>query len=289
MKDFGEVDTILGIKVKKDSRGFTLSQSHYIASVINKFKHLNVKDANAPIDPNIKLIKNEGRAIAQIEYASAIGSFMYASQCTRPDVVFAISKLSKFTSNPSSEHWKAIGRVFGYLKKIKNLGLQYTKFPKILEGYIETSWISSAGENKFTSGWIFTLKGGAVYWKSKKQICITHSTMESDFVALAETGKEAEWLRNLLYEIPLDIKDISSIPILCDNQATLARAYNEVYNEKCRHMSLRHEYVRKLIKHGVIFLTSVKSSENLADPFTKPLTKEVVRSTSSKMGLKLLK
>ena len=54
-------------------------------------------------------------------------------------------------------------------------------------------------------------------------------------------------------------------------------------------MSLRHECVRKLIKYGVISLTFVKSSENLADPFTKPLTKELVRSTSSKMGLKLLK
>ena len=88
-------------------------------------------------------MKNDGRAIAQLEYASAIGSLMYATQCIRPDIAFAVSKLSRFTSNPSVDHWKAIGRVFGYLKKTKNLGLYYSKFPAILEGYTDASWISS--------------------------------------------------------------------------------------------------------------------------------------------------
>ena len=70
---------------------------------------------------------------------------------------------------------------------------------------------------------------------------------------------------------------MSSISILCDNQATLARAYSDIYNGKSRHISLRHDYVRKLIKDGVISLTFVKSNENLADPFTKPLTRDLVK------------
>lgn len=70
------------------------------------------------------------------------------------------------------------------MKKIKNLVLQYTKFSTILEGYTNDSWISSSGS-------IFTLGGGIVSWKSNKQTCITHSTMELEFVVLAEIGKEA--------------------------------------------------------------------------------------------------
>lgn len=112
--------------------------------------------------------------------------------------------------------------------------------------------------------------------------------MESEFVALSETGKEAEWLKELLYEIPLGPKIISSIPIMCDSQATLAKAYNEVYNGKSRHMSLRHDYIRKLIKSGIISLNYVKSIENLADPLTKPLNRDLVNSTTRRMGLKLL-
>ena len=175
-----------------------MSQSHYIEKVLNKFSYLKIKEANIPFDPSIKLIKNDGSAMAQLEYASAIGSLMYATQCTRPDIAFAVSKVSRFTSNPSIDHWKAIGRVLGFLKKTKDLGLQYSKFPAILEGYTDASWISSLGDNKSTTGWVFILGGGAISWKSKKQTCITHSTMESEFVALAETGKEAEWLRDFL-------------------------------------------------------------------------------------------
>ncbi|KAL0292255.1 UNVERIFIED_CONTAM: hypothetical protein Scaly_2598000 [Sesamum calycinum] len=103
--------------------------------------------------------------------------------------------LSRFTSNPTIEHWKGIRRVFGYLKGTANLGLFYNRFPAVLEGYSDASWITSIGNNKSTSGWIFTLAGGAVAWASKKQTCLTHSTMEAEFVALAATSKEAEWLR----------------------------------------------------------------------------------------------
>ena len=129
-KDLGQLDTILGIKVRQHSGGFSLSQSHYIEKVLKKFSHLNIKEANNLIYPSIKLISNEGRAVAQLEYASVIGSLMYATQCTRLDIAFVVSKLSGFTSNPSVEHWKAIGRIL-----TKELSLQYSKFSIVLEGY----------------------------------------------------------------------------------------------------------------------------------------------------------
>ena len=100
--------------------------------------------------------------MAQLEYASAMGSLMYDAQCIRVDISFAVSKLSRFTNNPSMEHWKAIGRVLGYLKKTKEPSLQYSKFPAVLEGYTDASWISNVGDNKSTTGWVFTLGGGAI-------------------------------------------------------------------------------------------------------------------------------
>ncbi|WJZ95599.1 hypothetical protein VitviT2T_014358 [Vitis vinifera] len=162
MKDLGEVDTILGIKVKRNSGGYALNQTHYIEKVVSKFSHLKIKDANTPFDSSIKLELHDGRSVAQLEYASAIGSLMYAAQCTRADISFAVSKISRFISNPSVEHWKAIGRVLSYLKNTKELSLQYSKFPAILEGYSDASWISSVRDNLSTTGWVFTLGGGAV-------------------------------------------------------------------------------------------------------------------------------
>ena len=202
MKDLREVDTILGIKIKRNSVGYALNQTHYIEKVVSKFTHLKIKDANTPFDSSVKLEKNDGRAVAQLEYASAIGSLMYAAQCTRADISFAISKLSRFISNPSVENWKAIGRVLGYLKNTKELSLQYSKFFAILEGYSDASWISSVGDNLPTTSWVFTLGGGAVSWGSKKQTCISHSTMKAEFIALATIGKEAKWLMDLMVDIP---------------------------------------------------------------------------------------
>ena len=60
-----------------------------------------------------------------------------------------------------------------------------------------------------------------------------------------------------------------------------------MYNGKSRHMSLRHDYVRKLIKDGIISLLFVRTNINITDPFTKPLTRDLVKKTSLGMGLKL--
>ena len=286
MKDLNEVDTILGVKVKRHSGGFALCQSHYIEKVLSKFSHLNIKEANTPYDVSSKLTENNGREVAQIEYASAIGSLMYAMHCTRPDIAYAVCKLSRFTSSPSVDHWKAIARVLGYLKRTKNLGLFYNNFPAVLEGYTDASWITSANDNKSTSGWVFTLAGDAVSWASKKQTCITHSTMESEFVALAAASKEAEWLRNLLLDIELWPQPMPAISLHCDSQATMFKALNKIYNGKSRHISLRHEFVRQLISEGIITIVYVRSCKNLADPFTKALSRDLIRSTSAGMGLK---
>jgi hypothetical protein len=124
MKDLKEVNTILGIKVKKHNGGYALCQSHYIEKILLKFEYLRIKEVTTPYDSTVKLTENSGKAVAQLEYASAIGSLMYVIHGTRPDISFAVCKLSRYTNNPSTEHWKVIGRVLGYLKLTIGLGLK---------------------------------------------------------------------------------------------------------------------------------------------------------------------
>ena len=94
MKDLGEVDTILGIKVKRAGSQISLSQSHYIEKILTKFQHLKIKEFNTPFHSSVKLNVNSGRAVAQLEYASVVGSMMYATHCTTPDIPFDVIKLS---------------------------------------------------------------------------------------------------------------------------------------------------------------------------------------------------
>ena len=179
MKDLGVADVILGIKISKTSDGLILSQSHYIEKILKKFKQDDNSSTRTPIDVNLHLSKNNGKIISQQEYAQAIGSLMYVMNCTCPDIAYAVGKLSRYISNLGPDHWKAIVRVLRYLKYTQNYGLHYSKYPVVLEGYCDANWISDTKDLKSTSGYLFTLGGGAVSWKSSKQTCIARSTIES--------------------------------------------------------------------------------------------------------------
>ncbi|GKB47299.1 zinc finger, CCHC-type containing protein [Tanacetum coccineum] len=136
---------------------------------------------------------------------------------------------------------------------------------------------------KLNSGWVFLLGGGAILWASKKQTCITGSTMESEFAALAAVCKEAEWLKNLLLEMPLWSKPIASISIRCDSAATLAKAYSQMYNGKSRHLGVRHSMIHELITYGMVSIEFVRSQQNLADHLTKGLARDSVIKSAEGM------
>ncbi|GJX04760.1 zinc finger, CCHC-type containing protein [Tanacetum coccineum] len=193
MKDMGEADVILGIRIKHESNGIAISQSHYIEKVLRKFSYSDCTPVSTPLDTCEKLMPNRGLAVSQLEYSRVIGCLMYAMTCIRPDIAFVVGKLSRYTSNP------------------------------VLEGYTNASWISNTKDNSSTSGWVFLLGGGAISWASKKQTCITGSTIESEFVVLAAIGKEAECA------------------------ATLAKAYSQMYNGKSRHLGVKHSMISELI------------------------------------------
>ena len=141
-------------------------------------------------------------------------------------------------------------------------------------------------DSKSTSGYVFTLGGAAVSWKSSKQTVITRSTMESEFVALDKCGEEAEWLRQFIEDIPRWTKPVSAIGIHCDSQSAISRAQSKMYNGKSRHIRRRHNTIRQLLSTGVISIDYVKSKDNIADPLTKGLNRELVEKSSKGMGLK---
>ncbi|GJU87594.1 zinc finger, CCHC-type containing protein [Tanacetum coccineum] len=286
MKDMGEADVILGIKIKRENKGIVITQSHYVEKILKKFNREDCSPVSTPMDPVEKLKQNTGKPVDQLEYSRAIGCLMYAMTSTRPDIAYVVGRLSRFTSNPSRQHWKAITRVFKYLRGTKDYGLSYVGYPSVLEGYSDASWINHVEDSSSTSGWVFLLGGGAISWASKKQTCITGSTMESEFVALAAAGKEAEWLRNMIHEIPIWPKLIAPISIRCDSAPTMAKAYSQIYNGKSRHLGVRHSMIRELIMNGVISIEFVRSQKNLADHLTKGLARDLVNKSVIGMGLK---
>jgi hypothetical protein len=116
MKDLGEADVILNIKlIKGENGGVTLSQTHYVEKMLSRFGYINSKLALTPYDASLVLRRNLRIMVDQLRYCQIIGSLMYQASATRHDIAYAVSKLSHFVSNPSSEHWRALERVMCYL------------------------------------------------------------------------------------------------------------------------------------------------------------------------------
>ncbi|GJX58794.1 zinc finger, CCHC-type containing protein [Tanacetum coccineum] len=122
----------------------------------------NIILVSTPMDISEKLMPNNGQVVSQREYSKVIGFLMYAMTCTRPDISFAVGKLSRYTSNTGTQHWQTIQPVLKYLKKTMDYRLTYTGYPSVLEGYTNASWINNTKDNSSISGWVFLLGGGAI-------------------------------------------------------------------------------------------------------------------------------
>jgi len=149
-----------------------------------------------------------------------------------------------------------------------------------------SGFLVDSDETKSTSGYVFTLGGGAVTLRSAKQTIIARSTMEPKFVSLEMAESEVEWLKNFLANIPLRMKPTPSISIHCDCQSAIAINKNKTYNENNRLIQLRHNLVKQLLKRGKISIYYVKLERNLADPLTKPLRRNMIFETLRGMGFK---
>ncbi|GJW05862.1 hypothetical protein Tco_1568285 [Tanacetum coccineum] len=199
-----------------------------------------------PFDPKVQLKNNKGQSVSQLHYTQVVGSLMYIMNYTRPDLTYSVSRLSRYLHNLSKDHWDALVRVLQYLKHTIDYGLHYTKYPPVLEGYCDANWISNHNDSKSISGYVFTLRGAVVSWKSSKQTLNTRSTIEAEFVALDKAAKEAEWLRSFLKSIPLWPKPVTAVYIHCNSMSALTREKNHVYNGKSRHIRRRHNTIKDL-------------------------------------------
>ena len=214
---------------------------------------------------------------------------MYLMSCIRPNIAYAVNRFSRYMSSPRDMHGQGIARVLKYLRFTRDYGLHYTRYPMVLEGYSDVNWISNVKDSKSHIGYAFTLRGGAVSWKSSKQTVIARSTMEYKFIALDKCGKEAEWLSHFLEDIPRWPRHVPPICIHCDSPFSISRTQSSMYNDKSRYIRRRHNTIRQLLSIGVISLDYVKSKNNITDPLTKGLNRELVEKSLKGMRLKLVK
>ncbi|KAM6560616.1 hypothetical protein CsatA_029855 [Cannabis sativa] len=211
---------------------------------------------------------------------------MYAQVCTRPDIAFVVNVLGRYLSDLGHDHWVAAKKVLRYLQRTKSFMLVYKHVDNLrVVGYSDSDFGGCVDDLKSTSGYIFTLAGAAISWKSVEQTLITSSTMYAEFVACYGASLQALWLKNFILEIR--VVDSISTPMLiyCDNNAAVFFSKNNKISSASKHMEIKYLTVRDLVKKGDIVIENCKTESMLADPLTKGLSVVLFNKHVVNMGI----
>lgn len=304
MTDLGAMEWCLGMLVTRDrsNRVLTINQSGYLVEVLTRFNMESAHPGKTPADPGIYLppcdmvtttasgssstatttggsSKSGGSGFP---FKEAVGCLLYAAMCTRPDITNAVCAVSRFSANPSREHWGAVKNILKYVVGTTGDGLVYglrecdkllpdntAAAVNVLIGFCDSDWGGMRDTRKSTTGYVFFLNGGPVSWASKVQPTVALSSAEAEYMAAAAAAQEAVWLRALLGE--LGFPQSAATVIFEDNQACIAMTKNPVFHKRSKHIDIRHHFVRERVLSGEISLVHCGTSDMVADVLTKPL------------------
>ncbi|KAH9718032.1 Integrase catalytic domain-containing protein [Citrus sinensis] len=201
MKDLGDAQRILGMEICRDKKNESiwLTQESYLKKVLERF---GMDDKTKPVcthlAPHFKLSysscprsQEECDYMARVLYASVVGSLMYVMVCIRPDISQAVSMVSRYMHNSGKNQWHAVKWILRYLYGIVDVGLLFKKdCDQQCVGYCDSDFAGDLDKRRSTTGYVFTLSGGPVSWRSILQSTIALSTMEAEYMAATEAVKE---------------------------------------------------------------------------------------------------
>ncbi|KAL5819398.1 hypothetical protein ACOSQ4_023240 [Xanthoceras sorbifolium] len=192
----GQVSYFLGFEAFRNSSGIYLTQTKYVHDLLLKTNMLNSKPCSTPICSNVKLSAASGAIFGEPSlYRSVIGALQYLTY-TRPDISFAVNKLSQYLASLTTVHWQACKRILRYLKGSSDLGLLFQSASSLgLEIYTDADWASCVDDRRSTSGCCVFLGPNLITWYSRKQNVVSKSSTEAEYRALSQAATEVLWLQ----------------------------------------------------------------------------------------------
>lgn len=288
MKDLGLAKYCVGLRITRDRKNNVIyvDQTKYIEELLDKFEMTNCNPIDTPSDANQRLVKEEPSGDfdpVNIPYQQMVGCILYLTQGTRPDIAFAVNNVSRYNNCYTKTHWMAVKRIIRYLKGTKDLRLMFKKNAKdYVFGYCDADWASDVNDRKSCTGYVFLRSGGAISWNSKRQPTVALSTTEAEYMALSAATQESMWLKQFEDEI---FGSDRTMNIFCDNQSAINLANNNGYSARCKHIDIRHHYVRQKVSDKSCVIHYINTDENAADALTKSLHKQKFQHCRNMFGL----
>ena len=272
MKNLGEIGCFLGLEVEKSDLGYFVSQKGYAKSLLERFGMGESKEMATPMEPNLKLQKDEGKLLKDAKkFRQLVGCLIYLT-ITRPEISYSVSVVSQFMQNPRTSHLDAAKRILRYVKGSLNHGLWYKRCENfLLNGFTDADWAGNASDRHSTSGYCFSTGSAVISWSSKKQDVVALSSTEAEYVSATMAAQECIWLKRLVEDMLYQVN--YAVQIKCDNESAVKLASNPIFHARTKHIEVRHHFIREKVLSEEIALTSVRTNEQVADIFTKALVK----------------
>ncbi|GKB52121.1 retrovirus-related pol polyprotein from transposon TNT 1-94 [Tanacetum coccineum] len=274
MKELGPARKILGMEIVRDrgSRTLKVSQSGYVQKILNNYRMDNGKSVSVPLGAHFKVsLKDcpsndwDVERMSKVPYANAVGSLMYLMVCTRPDIAYAVSIVSRYLANP--------GLVYG-----RDQGKHVD-----VDGFVDADYAKDPDKGRSITGYVFMVHGCVVSWKATLQHVVALSTTEAEYMALTEAVKESIWLKGLLIELGVNLR---SVIVNCDNQSAIHLSRNAMFHERTKHINVRYHFIREIVESKEIGVAKIGTKDNAADVFTKVVPGTTTDSTMEKHNAK---
>jgi hypothetical protein len=275
--DEGPMEDLLGIEVDYLADGaIKLHQTSYVKKLVERFLPHGplekVQRGSLPYSSDFLKHIADALALPPDSYPELVrpmqerlGCLMYAATSTRCDIAFPVHYLCKCLQRPTPELIRETDLILSYLARLPSAGLTYTREQMRLSGFSDASWETAAS----TSGWVVLWQSAALSWGSRKQKSIALSSCEAEIIALSEAAKDVVYLRKLVRG--LGEPEPGPSTLATDSQSARDVSYNPEHHDRMKHVQRRHFFIRDMVESFEIEVPFVRTADNIADFFTKPM------------------
>lgn len=275
VKDLGEIKHALGIDFVVDADGVSLCQIKYVEAVLKTLGFDRCNPVPTPVLIEDPVANKLSETLLAHPLQKIVGMLLWLSVMTRPDIAYAVAKLAQEVSKPTPASYSRAARILRYLRGTKDVGISNSNKEgrgKRMHAYVDADW---AGDLDRHSQW-------AGIMVSKKQPTIALSSTEAEIVAATGCVQEATWYQGCFQE--LGIGNENPMIIYEDNSAAIALSETSVIGKRTRHIDIKYKFLNECVELGKIKLVEIEGAKNVADIFTKPLSRDRFRMLSARMA-----
>ncbi len=270
-RDMGDAHIFVGYEIERDrgARRLKIVQRRMASELVTKYGLADGKTKTTPMSTATKLTSSKTDLLdkERFGYAELVGSLLYLSVCTRPDIAYAVGVLARFMSKPSTAHWLAAKAVVRYLAGTTDYGIVFGK-EESLHGFCDADYGGDIDTRRSTTGYVFMLNGGVISWSSRLQATVAVSTAEAEYMAAAQAVKEALWLRKLMVDLDLGK---ATVHLFGDNQSALKLLKNPIASVRSKHIDIAYHFARERVARKEVSFDYCKTEDMTADIMTKAL------------------